>query len=103
METGNERKKNLNDLLLLIERCAAYEEVHFDKLHEKLQDQLKQEISRTNGKRNTYLDNLQQTLDKQVADYKEAEPNFKQVEYFRFLKALREDIKDELERIEKYG
>src|SRR5689334_22629757 len=103
MESGTERKQILKDLLLLIENCSQYDDNNFHKLHKEIQAQISSEKIRTQGKRNSYLDNLQQTLDKQVVDYTEAEPNFKQVEYFRFLKAFREDIKDELERLEKYG
>lgn len=104
MKDTNERKQYLENLLLLIENYGTYSDNNFQELYNKVQLEFTKEEERLNSsKKNAYLYNLKQTLEKQVADYKEAEPNFKHVEYFRFLKAFREDVQDEVDRIKKYG
>jgi hypothetical protein len=104
MENVNERQQHLKDLLTLIDDSTTFIDSNFQTLHHTIQDEIDRETKRLSDvKKNTYLHNLKQTLDKQVTDYKEAIPNFKHVEYFRFLKSFREDIKDELERLSKYA
>lgn len=104
MEKVNERKNHLESLLDIITKCDEFTDANFQMLHGKVEEEISRETKRLHDTRkNPYLHNLKQTLEKQVVDYNEAIPNYKHVEYFRFIKAFREDIKDELIRMKKYA
>lgn len=104
MENANDRKQHLQNLLTLLEECSTFIDSNFTILYNQLQEEVARETKRLNDrKKNPYLHNLKTTLEKQVADYTEAIPDFKHAEYFRFIKSFKEDVKDELERIVKFG
>jgi len=104
MSDSKQRKQHLEKLLVLIEECSTMSDSNFDKLHSLLQNECIVEEGRLNNpKKNPYLHNLRTTVEKQASDYKEAELNIKHIEYFRFLKSFKEDVEDELTRINKYA
>jgi hypothetical protein len=104
VENVNKRKEHLESLLAVIEKCDIFNDDNFKKLHVIIEDEIARETARLSDlRKNTYLHNLKKTLEKQVVDYKEAIPNYKHVEYFRFLKAIKEDLTDELFRMKKYA
>jgi hypothetical protein len=104
VENVNQRKDHLEILLDIIAKCDEFTDANFQMLHIKIGEEIGRETKRLNDSRkNPYLHNLKQTIEKQVVDYGEAIPNYKHVEYFRFIKAFREDVKDELARIKKYA
>jgi hypothetical protein len=104
VENVNERKNHLESLLDIVAKCDEFTDANFQMLYGRLEEEVERETKRLNDTRkNVYLHNLKQTLEKQVIDYREAIPNYKHVEYFRFMKAFREDIKDELTRMKKYA
>jgi hypothetical protein len=104
VENVNERKNHLENLLEIITKCDEFTDANFQMLQGKVEEELARETKRLpDVRKNPYLHNLKNTIEKQVIDYNEAIPNYKHVEYFRFIKAFRENIKDELTRMKKYA
>lgn len=95
-----DRKEHLERLLGYIDDRSRFTLYNFELLLTKLKDEASKEIKRLDDpKKNHYLNNLQQTIDKQADDFKTAKEKDRPTEYSYFIEAFKQDIDEELTRI----
>ena len=99
----NKRNIHLEKLQTFIEERSRFHELNFDLLYDKLNEEIDKEVERLNDpKLNYYLNNLQQTRDKQALSFLNSKIDDKQQAYMDFIDAFQHDIKDELGRIRNH-
>lgn len=97
------RIEHLEKLLGYVEERSKYTDYNFDQLYIKLKDEIDLEHLRLDDlKKNPYLNNLRQTIEKQIMSFKEADKNEKAREFKEFIQAFIGDIERELSRM-KYS
>ena len=98
--TDIDKRERLEKLLVYIDERSRFTPYNFELLLTKLKDEINNETNRLDDiRKNHYLNNLRQTINKQADDFKNAKEKDRPTEYSYFIEAFKQDIDEELTRI----
>ena len=99
MEFTKFRKEHLFEVSEVIVNNSSSEN-SYNRLISLLNEEMKNEGEIQNYKENQYLNNLRQTLEKQVTEYNEAKKTDKFKKFQNFAGSFLDDVREELRRLE---